>query len=199
LLRSENKDPGRLSAAIARKRPAYLDELLERLDMWEITFVQAQTITARDAGLQQLVIWLNHLGDGWVYPLVAALLLLAQGSKAFPALEAAVLGVMIAHSIYPLIKLYLARLRPIERNPRLETLATPLDRYSCPSGHTMTAIAAFVPIGIILPGSMPAFSVFWVLLAWARVAAGHHYPSDLVVGATLGVIVTLPVSYWLLF
>ena len=44
----------------------------------------------------------------------------------------------IAHALYPWVKSYMARLRPMDRDGALESLLKPLDRYSCPSGHCMT-------------------------------------------------------------
>lgn len=62
----------------------------------------------------------------------------------------------------------------------------------------MTACAAFVPIGMAFPQLIAAILVVWLLLAWARMAAAHHYPSDLLFGAALGAVVSLPISYLLL-
>ena len=87
-----------------------------------------------------------------------------------------------AHIIYPLIKRYLARPRPFEKDLSLIVAAAPLDRYSCPSGHVMTATTVFLPF---VSTSLPLASVLliiWCLLAWARIILGHHYASDLIVG-----------------
>jgi undecaprenyl-diphosphatase len=37
-----------------------------------------------------------------------------------------------------------------------------------------------------------------LLLGWARIAAAHHYPSDLVAGIALGMCVGVPVAVVLL-
>jgi undecaprenyl-diphosphatase len=35
-------------------------------------------------------------------------------------------------------------------------------------------------------------------MAWARLASAHHYPSDVAVGAALGVAVSYPISVYAL-
>jgi undecaprenyl-diphosphatase len=82
----------------------------------------------------------------------------------------------------------------MDRDGALESLLKPLDRYSCPSGHCMTVAALSLPIGFVMPGFAPALVALLVLIGWARLAAAHHYPSDLVLGTLMGYGVAWPVS-----
>jgi undecaprenyl-diphosphatase len=93
------------------------------------------------------------------------------------------LSLVIAHSLYPLGKSYIGRPRPIDRDPTLTSLVTPLDAYSCPSGHCMTAVAVFIPIGFSLSTTVLPLTILALLIAWARLAAAHHYPTDLISGS----------------
>ena len=70
----------------------------------------------------------------------------------------------------------------------------PLDIHSFPSGHTMTMTGVVVPLVVYWPASLSA-SIFMVCgLAWSRLATAHHFPSDVLAGALLGIAVGYPVA-----
>lgn len=57
---------------------------------------------------------------------------------------------------------------------------------SFPSGHTTSAFAAAMALGLVTPRfRMPLF-VFAILIAVSRIATGNHFPSDVIAGAALG-------------
>jgi membrane-associated phospholipid phosphatase len=62
----------------------------------------------------------------------------------------------------------------------------------------MTATVVAIPVGTVLPLFLPVIVLVWGITAWARISSGHHYPSDILVGALLGASVSLPVTSWLL-
>ena len=168
-----------------REPPLYLGRVFDRLDLLELPVVRRQVVWRSSP----LVFWLataaNKLGDGWVYAALAILLLIVSGRTAWPSALLACESVAIAHLLYPLIKLYVARPRPTSRDQGL-SLVRPLDRYSFPSGHVMTATAAFLPIAAAYPLLGVALLGIWAMLAWARLILAHHYPSDLISGTALG-------------
>jgi undecaprenyl-diphosphatase len=63
----------------------------------------------------------------------------------------------------------------------------------------MTAAAVCMAVGMAFPLSIPAGIALVVLVAWARIACAHHYPTDVVAGAALGAAIAVPVSMWLLW
>jgi undecaprenyl-diphosphatase len=165
-----------------------------RLDEYEISLVRANTLLARNPLVRAIAVVVNHLGNGWILPLVGVALLYGIGLSAVPVLFTAFLCVGIAHLVYPMIKRAVARPRPIDFDHTLDSLLPPLDLYSCPSGHCMTAMALFIPIVSSIPNAMFACSIAWLLIGWARLATAHHYPSDLVLGGLLGAVVTWPIT-----
>lgn len=167
---------------------------VELLDGYEISLVRSQTQMVRNPGFRILAIVFNHLGNGWLYPLWVSSLLILQGWNAIPVILVAGVSLIIAHLIYPKIKAYISRPRPIERYPDVKSLLHPLDRYSCPSGHCMSAAAISIPIILVIPSTTLLIVLIWLLIGWARLATGHHYPSDLIVGGLLGTVVTWPIS-----
>jgi undecaprenyl-diphosphatase len=180
-----------------RQPPGYLRRLFEILDQAEMTFVRRQVTLSSRPGVAALASTVNVLGNGWLYPPLAAGVLIVFGRKAFLPVFVATCSVVLTHSLYPFIKLYVARQRPMDRDPALRSICPPLDRYSCPSGHAMTAAAAFIPLAQGYPLFGAGLTFAWLMLGWARIAAAHHYPSDLLAGAAIGILTVLAnVSFW---
>jgi undecaprenyl-diphosphatase len=128
----------------------------------------------------------NFLANGWLYLLVAAVLAFVATPAALLALLNIALAITAAHIVYPWLKRRVARLRPFEVMPQLRSTTLTMDRYSFPSGHCMTSTAAGVPIAQNFPDLLWPVVVACSVIAWARMACAHHYPTDLVVGAALG-------------
>jgi membrane-associated phospholipid phosphatase len=67
---------------------------------------------------------------------------------------------------------------------------------SFPSGHATTAFA----LATLLSLWYPKWSAAWLFVAtgvgWSRIVLGSHFPSDVVGGAVLGVVVVLLMQRW---
>lgn len=101
------------------------------------------------------------------------------------------------------LKLATARVRPLAYNPdpRIDDglRQSRYARRSFPSGHTSAAFAGAVFIGEVHARLHPdRSSRHWVrggglalaaLTGYARVRAGHHFPSDVLAGAAVGALV----------
>lgn len=87
---------------------------------------------------------------------------------------------------YRYIKARSMRPRPFVAHRRIRQGARTLDEYSFPSGHTMHAVA----FATILVQAMPWLGIllipFALLTGLSRVVLGLHYPSDVFMGAVLG-------------
>lgn len=59
---------------------------------------------------------------------------------------------------------------------------------SFPSSHMAAALAVFTVIFNFHPDYWPAMAAFTILLAFARIHKGLHYPSDILAGIVLGII-----------
>jgi undecaprenyl-diphosphatase len=172
--------------------------MFDQLDGLEIETVRRHTKRMEIGIVRGFALGLNHLSNGMLYPIVAVWLFLVFGRAMTPALGVAAASIAAAHICYPIIKSHFARNRPFVRDPSIPSLLKPLDRYSFPSGHTMTATAAFVPICMTLPSLAFAGVAAVLLIGWARLGAGHHYPSDVLAGVLLGGLCASPGLFWLL-
>jgi undecaprenyl-diphosphatase len=97
------------------------------------------------------------------------------------------LAVVVAALSAGLVKQLAARKRP----DHISLLVRPLRSTSFPSGHAATAAAAACALLIVAPTFAPAWIAMALVMAASRVYVGAHYPSDVLAGAGLGVLVGL--------
>lgn len=147
----------------------------------------------RRPGMRRTALCISWLGNGVLYVLVGLALLVTRADAVWPVAVAA-LCIAASHLVYPWAKLACSRSRPFHYQDDLQPLLACLDHGSFPSGHAMTLTAAMVPILAVWPGAWPAAVAAWLAMAWSRVACAHHYPSDVVAGSALGLIIALPIT-----
>ncbi len=174
-----------------------LASFISRCDQGEIVWVRKAVQSLSSPAARKFCQWVNRLTAGWLYAGLA-IIVVAQGYDGRRLLLVAGLSAAIGHMIYPIIKSRIRRLRPCEFDASLNLSMKALDRYSCPSGHIMTATLVAIPVGTMWPMFLPVILLVWGITAWARISSGHHYPSDILLGALLGISVSLPVMSWLL-
>jgi undecaprenyl-diphosphatase len=168
---------------------------LVRLSDREIALVGRTCAAARRTHLERTAVVVTWLGNGTLYLILAAALLVVTGRTSARTLALAAVAGAVSHLIYPAIKRVAARPRPFEHRGGPVAASAPLDAFSFPSGHLMTFAATTTPVVMRWPGVWLAALGLWLVLAWSRVATGHHYPSDLLGGTLLGVAVALGVTW----
>lgn len=160
----------------------------------EINMVRNAVRQSNAPLIRKFFVAINCLGNGWLYPLTAIAIIAWHGSSSWLTLLVAVVATALTHSIYPPLKRHLARQRPCDYDSSLNLSIKVMDQYSFPSGHVMTATSVGIPIAISFPELTPAVLTVATLIGWARLSLGHHYPSDLIAGAVLGALVSLPLG-----
>ncbi|MFY9834147.1 MAG: phosphatase PAP2 family protein [Methylocystis sp.] len=160
--------------------------------------VRIASQTARSSGGQRCAIAISKLGNGWLYPFLAALILADWGLSGCRIIVLSSANAALMHCLYPIVKQRFHRLRPFSVDPKLPSLLATLDAHSFPSGHVMTLTSVLVPIVILWPATAILSVLSACCLAWARVATAHHFPSDVFAGAILGVGVGYPISLCLI-
>ena len=65
-----------------------------------------------------------------------------------------------------------------------------------PSGHAASAVAFAVAVGDVLPALRAPLWTAASVVGFSRVYTGVHYPSDVLVGASVGALVGRSVSRW---
>jgi undecaprenyl-diphosphatase len=130
---------------------------------------------------------ISRMGDGGAWLVLGGAVLLVYGSKAVPFILQAVVIAAAGVTIYKLLKHRLVRERPYIANGNILCGTPPLDRYSFPSGHILHAACFTVLFGDFEPLLLIVAAPFAVLVAISRIVLGLHYPSDVVVGAAIGI------------
>jgi undecaprenyl-diphosphatase len=139
----------------------------------------------------------SRLGDGPIYALILAALILFRPNETGAIILSAGVSILLLHVVYPPLKKKAARPRPVDVESDFAEAPAPLDRYSFPSGHIMTLTAALIPIIYVAPRIWPIAVGAWIAMAWARLAIGHHYASDIAAGTLMGAGVSGLLTYWL--
>ncbi len=160
----------------------------------DLAAVRLVSRSARPATGRALAIIISKLGNGWIYLILGAVIFQAMGRKALPVVMLAGVNAALLHCLFPIIKRRIGRPRPFHVDPQLPSLLKILDEHSFPSGHTMTLSGVLVPIVIAWPSITMSAMALVLSMAWSRIATAHHYPSDVVVGAALGVVMAYPLS-----
>jgi undecaprenyl-diphosphatase len=127
-------------------------------------------------------------GDGWLWYAMGLAILLFGGPQRFAAAAAAGMAALAGSIVFLALKRKTKRRRPCHLEPHCWAKLLPPDQFSFPSGHTITAFAVAVSLGLFYPSLMPGLLFCAFSIGISRILLGMHFLSDVVVGASLGSI-----------
>lgn len=128
----------------------------------------------------------TRAGDGWLWGLVALFILVFGGGDRLAAVATAGSAALAGIGIFVVLKKFSGRKRPCEIEPHCWAKLLPPDRFSFPSGHTITAFAVAISLSQFYPALLPALLFCALSIAASRILLGMHFLSDVVVAALLG-------------
>jgi undecaprenyl-diphosphatase len=128
----------------------------------------------------------TRCGDGWIWYLLGAILLLFGGRQRFLALGSGAVAVAVGILLFKLLKNASHRVRPCQLEPHCWSAILPPDRFSFPSGHSITAFAVATCIGLYYPQLSDLLLFIAVCVAASRIVLGMHFLSDVVAGSLMG-------------
>lgn len=173
----------------------FSDYLSLHITPCEVVLMQRFCALQRVSWLKALFIIASRAGDGPLWITTAICLLISEGAQAGPAVLTASLAVGLSVIIFMAVKSIIGRPRPYQSWPGLPCLMAAPDKFSFPSGHTMTAFSAWSSLALAMPALTIPFMLIAITIGLSRIFLGLHYPTDVLAGAVLGSGIGLAVNF----
>jgi undecaprenyl-diphosphatase len=129
----------------------------------------------------------TRMGDGWLWYGLGAMVLIFGGEQRYAATAAATSAGVAGVLVFKVIKLLSQRPRPCQYEPHCWSKVLPPDKFSFPSGHTMTAFSIALVVSYFYPGLEAPLFFLALSIGVSRIVLGMHFLSDVLAGAVLGV------------
>jgi len=128
----------------------------------------------------------TRAGDGWLWYALGVLVLAFGRPSRYAAVAAAGISCGVGAALFLVLKRLTGRKRPCAIASHCWATLLPPDQFSFPSGHSISAFAFAVSIGLFEPSLMYGLLFCALSVAISRIMLGLHFLSDVVVGALLG-------------
>jgi undecaprenyl-diphosphatase len=125
-------------------------------------------------------------GDGWLWYTLGLIILLFGGSDRLLAVGCSGVAAGAGILVFLGLKRVTGRNRPCSIEPSCWAQLLPPDRFSFPSGHTITAFAVSLPMMHFYPELTAGLWFCACSIAMSRVLLGLHFLSDVAAGAAIG-------------
>jgi undecaprenyl-diphosphatase len=136
--------------------------------------------------VRRWMVFASRAGDGGGWILFGLCILAWGGNRRFAALEAALIAVCVGQALFNVVKRVTGRVRPCATEAHCWATLLPPDRFSFPSGHTITAFSVAVPLGMFYPALLVPLIFCAMSVASSRVLLGLHFLSDVLAGIAIG-------------
>ncbi len=160
--------------------------MLQRIQELDDRFTESSQAKEQPGFIRALAVVLAHSGDSWFWLIVLGLLWWLGADYWKQLALVMIIGIGVTALVVLVIKFTVRRRRPQGEWGRIYRSTDP---HSFPSGHaarsTMLAVIALGMGPLWLGLSL----LLWApLVGLARIILGVHYPSDIVAGMALGIV-----------
>jgi undecaprenyl-diphosphatase len=125
-------------------------------------------------------------GDGWLWYAMALAVLVWGGQERFRAITATGVAALAGIALFRALKKLAHRERPCASFSHCWATLLPPDKFSFPSGHSISAFAVAVTLSCFYPSLLTGLVFLAASVALSRVMLGLHYLSDVLAGSALG-------------
>jgi undecaprenyl-diphosphatase len=160
-------------------------KLMRRLNQWEAPH-----------WIRKWMLFASRGGDGWLWSAIGLILLFFGGARRFDALGAGFVSVGAGQLAFFVLKRVIGRERPCATEPHCWSILLPPDRFSFPSGHTITAFAIAISLGLYYPALLLGLVFCALSVGASRMILGLHYLSDVLAGILIGVTIGVAAFEW---
>jgi len=154
------------------------------LDTLTFNWIQARRLTYRQLASVSRAI--SRLGDGLLYVAIGAVFALFDAQHGMDFLAVGLLAYLIELPLYWVLKNTVRRPRPSSLDG-FKAVIVPSDTFSFPSGHSAAAFLFATVLAVYYPSLALVGYILACLIGFSRVMLGVHYPTDIAVGAALGI------------
>lgn len=150
-----------------------------------LDFIQS---TFRCGFLDHLMPFITYLGDGgkiWIACTIL-LLLIPRTRKVGLTMALALVLDLVCCNLF--LKPLVARTRPFDVNTAVQLLIERPSDYSFPSGHTASSFAAAAALYFSRKKLWIPAVILAGLIAFSRLYLYVHYPTDVLAGAVIGIL-----------
>ena len=169
---------------------------MDFISNWDINvllFIQDNLRTEFLTPIMRIITSLGYKGILWIALVLILLCFKRTRKAAFVAAVSLLLTFIVVNLI---IKPVVARPRPYDVYPALIPLVDKLSDFSFPSGHTANGFAVALVLFWMLPKKFSVWPVVLnTLIAWTRLYVGVHYPTDVIVGFLISLVIAGVVWY----
>jgi undecaprenyl-diphosphatase len=139
--------------------------------------------------IRKWMVFASRGGDGWLWSAIGLVLLFFGGERRFHALESGFISAGAGQVVFLVLKRIIGRERPCATETHCWASLLPPDRFSFPSGHTITAFAITFSLGLWYPALLSGLVFCALSVAASRIILGLHYLSDVLAGFVIGSII----------
>ncbi len=129
----------------------------------------------------------TRLGDGWLWYALGMVIFFFGGEQRFRTLLSGATAVLAGIVLFRLLKTAGRRRRPCHLASHCWATILPPDKFSFPSGHTITAFAMAISIAHFYPQCYAYLLFLAASIAFSRIVLGMHFLSDVLAGAAIGI------------
>ncbi len=135
--------------------------------------------------------WISRSGDGPLYALFAGYLYWSGLPDDRLFLIVALSAFLMERPLYFILKRGFKRNRPQDALFDFRSFVVPSDKFSFPSGHTSAAFLMATLLAFFHPALAVPIFLWAASVGLSRIFLGVHFPTDILVGMSMGMGVAL--------
>jgi undecaprenyl-diphosphatase len=171
-----------------------LTGLLGNIYQWDTSLFYFINLNLQNYYFNATMPIITNAGTNTFWLVICVILFVFGGEKAKKAAVLCVMALTLGYFLSEFLKYAVDRPRPDTVLSGVHLLSN-INGGSFPSGHSITSFAACTMLGVKL-GYLYIFLLLASLVAFSRIYLGVHYPSDVIVGALIGVLCSLLILKW---